>query len=211
MKPEQFSSRMLRLLEALKAVDRLRTYRTASDLYEHMPWDLVEAAIAEGEKEMTNGSGTTVQRSDYCIKGDLRITGSGDLPAVHPRGDSDKVADAALPSAQREAEGASECSAAPPTIVEDNLADYARRYFDLFEQYRTAWLREMGGVIRPKHWEIDGFVLRMRDIYEKAQLVDRMKQLMVKKLKGKGCSAEELFDAVFQMLAENGHDKVPTQ
>ena len=90
-----------------------------------------------------------------------------------------------------------------------NLADYAKQYFDLFEQYRNAWLREMGGVIRPKHWEIDGFVLRMRDIYEKAQLVDRMKQIMVKKLKEK-CSAEELFDAVFKMLAEDRHDKIPT-
>ena len=92
-----------------------------------------------------------------------------------------------------------------------NLADYAKRFFDLFDQYRNAWLREMGGVIRPKHWEIDGFVLRMRDIYEKAQLVDRMKQIMIKELKArpKG-SAESMFDAIFKMLAENGHDKIPT-
>lgn len=96
-----------------------------------------------------------------------------------------------------------------PETVEANLADYAKRYFQLFDQYRGAWLREMGGVIRPKHWEIDGFVLRMRDIYEKAQLVDRMKQIMVKRLKEK-CTAEEMFDAVFQMLAEDGHDKIPT-
>jgi len=95
--------------------------------------------------------------------------------------------------------------------VEANLADYAKRYFDLFEQYRGAWLREMGGVIRPKHWEIDGFVLRMRDIYEKAQLVDRMKQIMVKEVKARPKrSAEEMFDAVFKMLAEDGHDKIPT-
>lgn len=93
--------------------------------------------------------------------------------------------------------------------VEANLADYARRYFNLFDQYRGAWLREMGGVIRPKHWEIDGFVLRMRDIYEKALLVDRIKQIMVKKLKEK-CTAEEMFDAVFKMLAEDRHDKIPT-
>ncbi len=94
-------------------------------------------------------------------------------------------------------------------IAEANLADYAKRYFDLFDQYRGAWLREMGGVIRPKSWEIDGFVLRMRDIYEKAQLVDRMKQIMVKKLNEK-CTAEELFAAVFEMLAKDKRDKVPT-
>lgn len=95
------------------------------------------------------------------------------------------------------------------TVAEANLADYAKRYFDLFEMFRGAWLREMGGVIRPKHWEIDGFVLRMRDIYEKAQLVDRMKQIMVKRLHDK-CSAEEMFDAVFEMLAKNKLDTIPT-
>jgi hypothetical protein len=94
-------------------------------------------------------------------------------------------------------------------VIETNLADYARRYFDLFEQYRHAWLREMGGVIRPKRWEIDGFVLRQRDIYEKAKLVDRMKRVMLKSLKQKR-TAEEMFDDVFKMLAENGHDKIPT-
>lgn len=94
-------------------------------------------------------------------------------------------------------------------IVEANLADYAKRYFNLFEQYRGAWLREIGGVIRPKHWEIDGFVLRARDIYEKAQLVDRIKRVMVKSLKEKR-SAEEMFDDVFKMLAEDRHDEIPT-
>lgn len=94
-------------------------------------------------------------------------------------------------------------------IAEENLADYARRFFRLFDQYRNAWLREMGGVIRPKSWEIDGFVLRARDIYEKAKLVDRMKRLMVVKLKEK-VTAEEMFDAVFKMLAEDRNDQIPT-
>jgi hypothetical protein len=93
--------------------------------------------------------------------------------------------------------------------IETNLADYARRYFGLFDQYRNAWLREMGGVIRPKSWEIDGFVMRMRDIYEKAKLVDRMKQVMLKSLKEKR-TAEQMFDDVFRMLAEDGHDQIPT-
>ena len=35
-----------------------------------------------------------------------------------------------------------------------------------FNMWRSAWLREIGGVIRHKHHEIDGFVLRTRDIYE---------------------------------------------
>lgn len=43
-----------------------------------------------------------------------------------------------------------------------------------FHMWRSAWLREIGGVIRNKHYEIDGFVLRTRDIYEKAQRFDRM-------------------------------------
>jgi hypothetical protein len=94
-------------------------------------------------------------------------------------------------------------------VAEENLADCANRFFRLFDQYRNAWLREMGGVIRPKSWETDGFVLRTRDIYEKAKLVDRMKQIMVKKLEEK-CSAEKLFDAVFEMLAKDRHDQIPT-
>lgn len=35
-----------------------------------------------------------------------------------------------------------------------------------FNIWRSAWLREIGGTIRNKHHEIDGFVLRTRDIYE---------------------------------------------
>lgn len=34
-----------------------------------------------------------------------------------------------------------------------------------FNMYRTAWLREIGGVIRSKAHEIYGFVLRTREIY----------------------------------------------
>lgn len=71
------------------------------------------------------------------------------------------------------------------------------------------WLREMGGVIRPKWHAIDGFVLRMRDIYQKAQLVDRIKCIMVKSLDEKR-TANEMFDNVFKMLAEDEHDKIPT-
>ena len=123
--------------------------------------------------------------------------------------DLDKVYSLMALYARQEREAERERIAVENETVETNLADYAKRFFRLFDQYRGAWLREMGGVIRPKWWEIDGFVLRMRDIYEKAQLVDRMKQIMVKKLEEK-CSAEELFDAVFEMLAKDGHDKVPT-
>lgn len=90
-----------------------------------------------------------------------------------------------------------------------NLADYAKRFFRLFDQYRNAWLREMGGVIVPKHWEIDGFVLRAEEIYEKAKLVDRMKQIMISEEK-RGGTRTEMFDAVFKMLAEDGGDKVAT-
>jgi hypothetical protein len=34
-----------------------------------------------------------------------------------------------------------------------------------FEMYRGAWLREMGGTIVRKSHEIDGFVLRAKEIY----------------------------------------------
>jgi hypothetical protein len=94
-------------------------------------------------------------------------------------------------------------------VIEANLADYAQRFYRLFDMYMNAWLREMGGVIVPKHHTIDGFVLRMRGIYEKAQLVDRIKQIMVSELK-KDSKAEQMFDAVFEMLAKDGYDKVPT-
>lgn len=44
---------------------------------------------------------------------------------------------------------------------------------DLWKQehmmYRFAWLREIGGVIVRKTHEIDGFVLRTREVYEAAQ------------------------------------------
>jgi hypothetical protein len=38
-----------------------------------------------------------------------------------------------------------------------------------FNMWRGAWLREIGGVIRRKSWEIDGFVLRTRDVIAEAE------------------------------------------
>ncbi len=111
----------------------------------------------------------------------------------------------------QDARAAAEAEVLRLQLAEENLADYAKRFFNLFEQYRRAWLREMGGVIVPKHWEIDGFVLRAREIYEKAQLVDRIKQVMLKKIKAKKkCTGMELFDEVFKFLAEDKHDQIPT-
>jgi uncharacterized OB-fold protein len=107
---------------------------------------------------------------------------------------------------------ASPAPAATPDheTIEANLSDVARKCFDAYDMYKNAWLREMGGVIRPKWHEIDGFVLRMRDIYQKAQCVDRIKQIMSKELKREGATKDSLFDAVFKFLAEDGHDEVPT-
>jgi hypothetical protein len=45
-----------------------------------------------------------------------------------------------------------------------------------FNKYRGAWLREMGGEIRRKTHEIDGFVLRTRDIYEGYKQVPELKK-----------------------------------
>jgi hypothetical protein len=41
-----------------------------------------------------------------------------------------------------------------------------------FDMYRRAWLREIGGVIANKTHEIDGFVLRTHEIYEKSRKWD---------------------------------------
>ena len=94
-------------------------------------------------------------------------------------------------------------------VAEENLADYAKRYFELFDMYMHSWLRNIGGVIRPKHHQIDGFALRTEDIYQKAKLVDRIKVIILDQLNAKA-TAEQMYDAVFRMLAEDGHDKVPT-
>lgn len=45
-----------------------------------------------------------------------------------------------------------------------------------FRMYRNAWLREMGGIIRAKAHEIDGFVLRTRDIFELSEQVPGLKK-----------------------------------
>jgi len=94
--------------------------------------------------------------------------------------------------------------------VEANLADYARNYFQMFDLYLHSWLRNIGGVIRPKHHQIDGFALRTQDIYEKAKLVDRIKKIMSDEMKREGATKDTMFDAVFRYLAEDGHDQVPT-
>lgn len=40
--------------------------------------------------------------------------------------------------------------------------------------YRSAWLREIGGQIKAKHWEIDGFVLMTREIKQKADSYSKL-------------------------------------
>jgi len=51
-----------------------------------------------------------------------------------------------------------------------------------FNMYRSAWLREMGGYIVRKTYEIDGFVLRTQEIYEKARKWDEMQRRIDAKL-----------------------------
>jgi len=48
------------------------------------------------------------------------------------------------------------------------LSREVRSWMREFNMYRSAWLREIGGVIRLKAHEIDGFVLRTRDLKESA-------------------------------------------
>lgn len=69
------------------------------------------------------------------------------------------------------------------TTVEENLADYARKYFNSFDIYFH---------------------------YKKAQLVDHIKRIMVVELNREGATKDSLFDAVFKFLAEDGHDQIPT-
>ena|SRR5256885_16315825 len=45
-----------------------------------------------------------------------------------------------------------------------SLAGEAADWRSSFHMYRTAWLREIGGRIVPKSHEIDGFVLRTRQL-----------------------------------------------
>jgi hypothetical protein len=52
-----------------------------------------------------------------------------------------------------------------------------------FNMYRSAWLREIGGTIANKHHEIDGFVLRTREIYEKSRKWDTQQQLTEMRLR----------------------------
>lgn len=49
--------------------------------------------------------------------------------------------------------------------LNDDLCKWQRH----FDMYRGAWLREIGGVIRTKAHEIDGFVLRTRDVIREAE------------------------------------------
>ena len=48
--------------------------------------------------------------------------------------------------------------------LENDRDGWKRQY----EMYRSAWLREIGGVIVRKSHEIDGFVLRTQQIYQQA-------------------------------------------
>lgn len=49
------------------------------------------------------------------------------------------------------------------------LNDESRVWRYNFNMYRSAWLREIGGYIRSKAHEIDGFVLRTRDALKEAE------------------------------------------
>lgn len=75
------------------------------------------------------------------------------------------------------------------SLVAERVREYENRINQLekelkswkseFNMWRSAWLREIGGVIRNKHHEIDGFVLRTRDIYDKAKRFDAMDKDLV--------------------------------
>lgn len=50
-------------------------------------------------------------------------------------------------------------------LLNSEIAVLANEFF----MYRNAWLREIGGMIRNKHHEIDGFVLRTKDVLREAR------------------------------------------
>jgi hypothetical protein len=56
------------------------------------------------------------------------------------------------------------------------LISAAKSWWDVYDMYRTAWVREMGGTIVRKSHEIDGFVLRTREIYEGYKQVEGLKK-----------------------------------
>lgn len=55
------------------------------------------------------------------------------------------------------------------TYQRDDAIKTAKSWKHELDMYRDAWLREMGGTIIAKSHDIDGFVLRARQIYQQAQ------------------------------------------
>jgi hypothetical protein len=86
-----------------------------------------------------------------------------------------KVETAAKEAAEKQAElwkdscKKSGMIAAAAEAERDRAVRQRDQWEDSFNMYRTAWLREIGGVIDRKSHEIDGFVLRTRRIYEQSK------------------------------------------
>lgn len=71
----------------------------------------------------------------------------------------------------REAAASKRPSGLVDSLIKE-IIDLNKRVVDwksTFMMYRNAWLREIGGVIRNKSHEIDGFVLRTKDVIAEAE------------------------------------------
>ena len=55
------------------------------------------------------------------------------------------------------------------TYERNKAVNDAKSWKREFEMYRSAWIREMGGTIIAKSHDIDGCVLRAKQIYSQAQ------------------------------------------
>jgi len=60
-------------------------------------------------------------------------------------------------------------SQSPASTPAPQPCEMCKKWEHEFNMYRTAWLREIGGIIRKKSHEIDGFVLRTRELFEQAK------------------------------------------
>ena len=74
-----------------------------------------------------------------------------------------------------------------------------------FNMYRSAWLREIGGSIIRKTHEIDGFVLKTQEVYDKARKWDAMQRRIDAKLHDPFYSVPEPVEAALASPGNKGN------
>jgi hypothetical protein len=128
------------------------------------------------EKHLNLGSGKLAQ---VCAKSTLTTfeTGAAAQPLTPPQPPLADLFALFCESHQDTTLGSANVNDACPLCVMAKRAEVAEKEADDWKRehniYRSAWLREIGGQIRNKHHEIDGFVLTTRELKEKADKYDQ--------------------------------------